>query len=167
MRCLIIRDPWATAVVEGKKPVEFRKAATRIRERVGIIAAKTGTVIGEVDLVDCIDRPDYDLDYCFGWVCLRPIKYKRPKPYKHPNGAQQWVNVPIEPERPYNAQISAKEAKRAETYERESNTTKANSFSATRFKYVCKCKSGKSLVLYDIREVRANDDITDVEIIGL
>ncbi len=117
MRCLIIRDPWATAVVEGKKPVEFRKTATRIRERVGIIAAKTGTVIGEVDLVDCIDRPDYDLDYCFGWVCLRPIKYKRPKPYKHPNGAQRWVNVPIEPEQPYSAQISAKEAKRAETYD--------------------------------------------------
>lgn len=158
MRCLIIRDPWATAVVEGKKPVEFRKTATRIRERVGIIAAKTGTVIGEVDLVDCIDRSDYDFDYCFGWVCLRPLKYKYPKPYKHPNGAQQWVNVPITPERPYNAQISAKEAK----------THKANSCcSKPRFKYVCKCKSGKRLVLYDIKEVRANDDITDVELFEL
>lgn len=116
MRCLIIRAPFAGEIVDGEKPVEFRKRHTRIRERIGIIEAGTGTVIGECDLVDSIDRSDYDDDYCVGWVCLRPLRYAEPKPYIHPNGAQQWVNVPIEPEQAYSSKITAEQYDNAYNY---------------------------------------------------
>ena len=116
MRCLIVRAPYAGQIVDGEKPVEFRRHHTRIRERIGIIEAGTGFVIGECDLVASIDRPDNDYDYRIGWVCLRPFRYLEPKKYKHPNGAQQWVNVPLEPERLFNPGFSTKDRKREEKF---------------------------------------------------
>lgn len=116
MRCLIIRAPYAGQIVDGEKPVEFRKQHTRIRDRIGIIEAGTGFVIGECDLVASIDRTDNDYYYCVGWVCLRPLRYQKPKRYKHPKGAQKWVNVPIEPEQKYNPEFSIEDREKAENY---------------------------------------------------
>jgi hypothetical protein len=90
MRALIVKDPWATEIVKGQKTIEYRNRPTNIRERIGIIKAGSGCVIGEVDLVDC--REDPPMTY-FCWGLKNAKEYKKPKPYKHPRGAQVWVNI--------------------------------------------------------------------------
>ena len=87
-RALIVKDPYATEIVKGEKPEEYRNARTTFRERIGIIKAGTKTIIGEVDLVDCQETWDG-----YAWVLENPIQYKIPKPYKHPPGAQIWVKL--------------------------------------------------------------------------
>ena len=90
MRALIVKDPYATWIVEGKKTKEYRTQSTNIRERIGIIKAGTKTIIGEVDLVG--DMVDFNYGG-FAWLLKNPLKYKIPKPYKHPRGAQIWVRI--------------------------------------------------------------------------
>lgn len=95
MRGLIVREPWASQIVEGQKPVEYRSRPTNIRGRIGIIAGGSGTVIGEVTLTDCRLPDDAEPeDYGWEWVLSNPIKYPQPRKYKHPNGAVVWVNLP-------------------------------------------------------------------------
>jgi hypothetical protein len=97
MRCLIVKDPWATEIVEGKKKREYRSFPIKIRERIGIIRAGSKTIIGEVDLVGCVEAKKLRVsDYCFGlyaWILENPVKYQKPRPYDHPIGAQIWVIV--------------------------------------------------------------------------
>ena len=90
MRALIVKDPWATEIVKGLKPIEYRNRPTNIRERIGIIKAGTGCVIGEVNLVGCVWMRS---KLTYGWHLTMPVEYKRPKPYKHPRGAQVWVKI--------------------------------------------------------------------------
>jgi hypothetical protein len=89
-RALIVFEPYATDIVTGKKPIEYRSRPTNIRERIGIISAGTKTIIGEVDLVDCEETA---LVSRYFWILKNPLRYRKPKPYKHPQGAQVWVKV--------------------------------------------------------------------------
>ena len=72
MKCLTVREPWATLIIEGIKKYEFRSWKTSYRGKMLIHAGsklekdsllrferydlrfKCGYIIGEVDLVDCI-----------------------------------------------------------------------------------------------------------------
>ena len=97
-RALIVKEPWAVAIVTGYKKKEYRNRACRIRERVGIISAGHGTIIGEVDIVDC--EPSFALSHCgysgrsgFAWILKNPERYPVPRKYKHPPGAQVWVRI--------------------------------------------------------------------------
>jgi hypothetical protein len=94
-RALVVKEPWATLIVEGKKQVEYRSRYTRIRERIGIIQAGTKTILGEVNLVDCQWASDpIDPHYCeYRWILMNPQKYIKPRPYKHPCGAQIWIRL--------------------------------------------------------------------------
>lgn len=91
LRCLCVRPPAAGEIVDGEKKEEYRSRPTNIRERIGIIESGSGTIIGEVDLVGCIED---DFDF-FIWKLKHPVRYKKPRPYKHPNGAVVWVRVPV------------------------------------------------------------------------
>ena len=53
-RGLIVRQPWASMIVTGEKSWEIRGANTQIRGVIGIIAAKTGLVIGIAHLMQVI-----------------------------------------------------------------------------------------------------------------
>lgn len=109
-RALIVKPPYAQMIVDGRKTLEMRSRKTNIRGRIGIIEQGTGTIIGEVDLVESYDSWDQqslflakdlhrveDLTllkkWCFPWVLSNPEKYKEPKPYTHPKGAMSWIKL--------------------------------------------------------------------------
>lgn len=89
MRLLIVHQPWAGQIVTGLKSIEYRSRRTHIRGRIGIVAAGTKTIIGEVDLIGC-EGPFGGL---YHWVLANPIRYKISKHYHHPPGAQTWVLI--------------------------------------------------------------------------
>ncbi|WP_456454218.1 ASCH domain-containing protein [Thermococcus sp.] len=112
MRGLIVREPFASWIVEGKKVWEIRKSRTRIRGRVLILTG--GRAIGSVELTDVLgpfspeelsryeDRHLVDYGFLkkysngrklYAWVLQNPEKFERPKPVDVPRGAQVWVRV--------------------------------------------------------------------------
>ena len=114
-RALIVQNPWASLIVGGRKKWELRKRACHIRGRVGIIEAGSGFIIGEADLVDCINlsspqvgddlqrwrslhmvSPSEMEKYTvnFAWCFENAQRYKQPRAYEHKKGAQIWVELP-------------------------------------------------------------------------
>jgi hypothetical protein len=53
-RGLLIRDPYVSWILDGRKTWEIRGAATAIRGRIALIKAGSGTVVGTCELVDVI-----------------------------------------------------------------------------------------------------------------
>ena len=90
MRALIVKSPYAGQIVTGLKTIEYRSRRTHIRGRIGIVAAGTGTIIGEVDLIGCEGPDEYGL---YHWLLANPVGYKIPKHYHHPSGAQIWILI--------------------------------------------------------------------------
>ena len=98
MKGLIVREPYASQILSGEKTKEFRGRSTKIRERIAIIPARSGTVAGTVHLFDCTGphrRSGRYKDKTYIYLLKDPVKFKKPKPYKHPNGAVIWVNLSI------------------------------------------------------------------------
>jgi hypothetical protein len=70
MKCLSVRQPWASAIISGVKRVENRSRRTSHRGRLAIHAAQRddapdlpadlprGAVIGTVDVIDCVHIDD-------------------------------------------------------------------------------------------------------------
>ncbi len=108
-RALIVRKPYARMIVGGVKTWEMRSRPTTIRERIGIIEAGSGLIIGAVDLVDSLNLSlnslkdkvhkhqvdDFALleKWHFAWVLERPKLYKEPRVYIHHPGAVVWVKL--------------------------------------------------------------------------
>ena len=110
-RGLVIKDPWISKILNGEKKWEIRSSKTNIRGKICLIKSGSGKIFGEAELIDCIklteelynsnlDKHCIDFDYAevgykspYSWVIKNPIKYKEPKPYKHPNGAVIWVKL--------------------------------------------------------------------------
>jgi len=119
LRALLIRHPWIDLILDRKKTWEIRGARTSVRGRIGLIASRSGTVIGVCDLVDCIGpltaeefrknakkagmRPsEATLGYyrqTYAWVLEKPRLLKQPVPYQHPSGAIIWVRLGARVER--------------------------------------------------------------------
>lgn len=110
---LIIRDPYVSQILDGKKTWEIRGKRTTIRGRIGLIKGGSGTVVGTCDLFDVvgpltlaeyrkgarragsepreIDELPYDATYA--WVLRHPVRLPEPVRYAHPSGAVIWVNL--------------------------------------------------------------------------
>ncbi len=100
-------------IVTGEKSWEIRGANTQIRGVIGIIAAKTGLVIGIAHLMQvigplCLDDyiknrtlhgsqslKEIDLPYpkTYAPVLARCMPPNPPIAYKHPQGAVIWVKL--------------------------------------------------------------------------
>jgi hypothetical protein len=106
-KALIIKKYWLDQIFDNNKIWEMRSRPTAIRGKILLIAAGTGKIFGEVDLIDSYSiaiKPD-DTFYAlhkirdvsllakwkYAWVLSNPIKYVTPIPYKHPRGAVTWV----------------------------------------------------------------------------
>lgn len=116
-KALIVREPWASKIVSGRKILEIRGSSTNIRGPIGIIAGGTGKIIGVCELVgvrgplsmeEYIDTyslrgavdPQYltktqTLPYkqTFAWELKNPKRLHEPINYEHPNGAVIWVKL--------------------------------------------------------------------------
>ena len=108
---LCIKSPFAQLVVEGRKTWELRSFRTHKRERIAIAMSQTQSLVGEVDIVDCIPLDDTLIQQnvakhqvhdprgllgggqLFAWVLESPSQYNPPKSYEHPAGAISWVHL--------------------------------------------------------------------------
>lgn len=112
MSALVLKEPWATLVVNGKKTIEIRTMTTnKIGKEIYIAKAGTKTLIGKVTITDCrrltpeefqnLAPQHLALHYSFppgkkiyGWYLKNAHRFPQPIPYKHPQGAQIWVKIP-------------------------------------------------------------------------
>lgn len=109
---LIIKEPWISLILMGKKTWEIRNTNTKTRGKIYLIKSKSGMIFGEANLVDCIkinkeiyennrdkhyigkDFPIYyDFDEMYAWILENPIEYKNPIPYNHKKGCVRWINI--------------------------------------------------------------------------
>ena len=115
---LIIRDPWIDMIFnkENPKDWEIRGCATKKRGHILIARSTSKTIVGEVDIVDCIELDTVDFlynakhhkipkeihynqlpyDRTYAWVFRNAVKYKTPISYVHPQGPVIWVNLPAD-----------------------------------------------------------------------
>ena len=128
LRALLIRRPWIDMILDGQKTWEIRGARTSVRGRIGLIASRSGAVIGVCDLVDCVGPLSADafrknakkagmkpteatLGYyrqTYAWVLEKPRILKRPIPYQHPSGAVIWVRLDGKVEREILEQLAGR-----------------------------------------------------------
>jgi hypothetical protein len=98
-------------ILGGLKPWEIRASDTKVRGQICLIESGSGEIKGTVNLVDVKNLTQwdlleyhekhrvYDLDevpYCQprAWVFADAYRLPNPIPYKHPQGAVIWVNLP-------------------------------------------------------------------------
>lgn len=115
-RGLIVRDPYASQLLNGQKIWEIRGRPTQIRGPVVIVKQGTGKaygianlvrVLGPLDLDDLVNSPEVPpeerdelqrdgLPYrkTYAYVFTSPQWFEHPMPYRHPNGAVTWVRLP-------------------------------------------------------------------------
>jgi hypothetical protein len=93
INALCVRQPYANAIVTGKKKIEYRSRATKVRGKILIYASGksqelvTQAIIGEVELYVC--RYDYNKGV-YKWQLRNPLKYKKPIAYTPKNGVVVW-----------------------------------------------------------------------------
>jgi len=108
-KVLLVKSPYASYIVKGIK-TKMRSRRTNIRGRIAIAESGTGTIIGEVDLVDCLGDIDFETagstysmhriknvsilkKWRYPWVVANAKEYDKPIAYEHPKGAVTWVNL--------------------------------------------------------------------------
>lgn len=109
---LIIKKYWLDKIFDEGKIWEMRTSKTKISGRIGLIESGSGLIVGEVDLLGCLDSPipandrylrnhkveDIELlkKWKYAWILSNAKRYDKPIPYKHPKGAVIWVNLNTE-----------------------------------------------------------------------
>ena len=114
---LIVREPFATLIAEGKKVWEIRKSRTRVRGEVLILSG--GRAVGSAELVDVLgpftpeelaqhgDKHLVDVEFLqeyskgkplYAWVFRNAKKFDGPRKVRISRGAQIWANVVVEDE---------------------------------------------------------------------
>ncbi|WP_297536206.1 ASCH domain-containing protein [Thermococcus sp.] len=114
---LIVREPYASLIVEGKKVWEIRKTRTKIRGEILIIS--NGKAVGKAELVDVLgpftpeelakheDKHRASLSFLreysngkplYAWVFRNAEKFGRPKDVEMAKGVQIWANVVVKDE---------------------------------------------------------------------
>ena len=82
MKGLIIKEPWISLILSGKKTWELRSRDTRVRGRIALIRKGSGTVLGSAELTGTLPKlarsdlianvakhrvPESDIDADFKW----------------------------------------------------------------------------------------------------
>jgi hypothetical protein len=115
-RGLLVRDPYASQLLNGEKIWEIRGKPTQIRGPVVIIKSGTGRAYGTAKLVRVLGPLELDdltlaselprderelfrregLPYSktYAYVFTDPRWFESPIPYRHPSGAVTWVRLP-------------------------------------------------------------------------
>lgn len=106
---LIIKEKWLDLILSGIKDWEIRGSKTSKRETIYLIQSGSSKIMGQVDLIGCMklteetyeksrnrhcieasyDNLPYNTSYA--WLLNNPVRYEKPIPYIHPQGAVIWV----------------------------------------------------------------------------
>jgi len=126
MRGLVIREPWAGLILDGRKTWEMRSHGTTVTGPIAVIPKGSGSVAGVVDLVgtraalsadelaETVAQhgipPEAQNEAVAGgwlvpWELARPRRLAAPVPYDHPSGAVIWVRLLPEVEAAVKAQL--------------------------------------------------------------
>jgi hypothetical protein len=106
---LIIRKEWLDKILYHGKRWEMRSTDTKYRGVVKLIQAKSGLILGETILHDSF-KVDAELakrsidihqvidlslleKWSWAWSLTNTVKYEKPTPYSHTQGAVIWVNL--------------------------------------------------------------------------
>jgi hypothetical protein len=109
---LIVKQPYARWIIEGRKKWEMRSRpppAGKVGRRVYLLS--DGFVLGVIKIVDCVGPlTSRELSryrslhlagrtrYRYAWVVEVVRRFSRPRRYRHPHGARVWVkNVKLYP----------------------------------------------------------------------
>lgn len=113
-RALVIREPWISHILSGRKIWEMRSKTTNIRGPVCIVRQESGIVMGVARLIDSpppltrenymVHRdkhsiPESMLDdvltngWIYPWVFADVQKLREPVPYQHKSGAVTFVSL--------------------------------------------------------------------------
>lgn len=114
---LVIKGHWLDKIFDENDPKDWEIRGCRTNKRGKIFLAQSGTgmIMGETNLVDCIELDLVDfktgeihhkihegfhhgkLPYTntYAWVFKDSVRYDKPIPYDHPQGAVIWVKIPI------------------------------------------------------------------------
>jgi len=112
---LLVKQPWIDKILSGKKTWELRGSSTKNIGAIALIESGTGFVVGTCEVVD-VEGPlsmatlrrnmgrhgvpqrqlGRRLPYkrTHAWVLRGARRLREPVPYKHPQGAVIWVNLP-------------------------------------------------------------------------
>lgn len=97
MRCLLVKPPFAGWIVDGVKPVEYRRTHTYVRGRIGIMqTGPVGTnpnireILGDVEIFNCVFDTKTGL---YQWMLREPRKYRYPVFVPPIRGAQVFANI--------------------------------------------------------------------------
>ena len=114
---IIVREPFASMIVNGEKVWEIRKNRTGIRGEILILSG--GKALGKAELVDVLGpftpeeltghedkhrvNPEFLREYSGGkplyaWVLRNAESFGKGMVVKIPRGAQVWVNVVVDDE---------------------------------------------------------------------
>lgn len=125
---LIIKQEWASKILNGEKTLELRSTACKKREPVAVAISGTKQLWGQVNITDrflicrkidgelkdvaphsfqgtmhlhLVNNPELVKDYeeVHGWLLSGAVRYDRPIPYHHKRGAVVWVDL-TKPEKP-------------------------------------------------------------------
>lgn len=113
-KALIVATPHVDRILSGQKTWELRTTGTKMRGRIALIRKGSGTVVGTVDIIDCVGplTESVMLDntakhmvtperiqcgevakYKHAWVLANAKVLHTPVPYQHPSGAVIWVTL--------------------------------------------------------------------------
>lgn len=111
-RALVIREPWITSILDGRKTWEMRSKETRIRGTIGLARRGSGLIVGVADLIDSLPAlrresymdhqtkhaiPSSMLDevitagWVHPWVLSNVVRLAQPVRYVHKSGAVTFV----------------------------------------------------------------------------
>jgi len=109
MKGLIIKKKWLDLIFDNGKIWEMRCTKTSIRGRVYTIEAGSGLITGETNIFNVLgpipnshlmanySKHQVDIEdigkWRYAWELKDSIRYEKPIPYKHPQGAVVWVNL--------------------------------------------------------------------------
>lgn len=113
-KALVVDTPHVDRILSGQKNWELRTSGTKIRGRIALIRKGSGTVVGTVDIIDCVGplSESVMLDntakhmvtperiksgevakYKHAWVLENAKALPMPVSYQHPSGAVIWLNL--------------------------------------------------------------------------
>lgn len=110
-RALIIKKEWIDKILSGEKIWEMRSTKTKVSGLIGLIESGSGLIVGQA-ILEGVGEPIHDL-YCakityknhqvsdysllkkwrYPWVLSGAVRFTKPIPYDHPQGAVVWVKV--------------------------------------------------------------------------